>query len=60
MNTAMLTSKNIKLSLTYRLRGLVHYYHGRKHDSTQKELRVLDLDWKAARRKKDTGTGLNF
>lgn len=58
MTTAMLTRKSIKLSLTYRFRGLFHYYLG--HGSTQKELRVLDLDWKEAGREKDIGTGLSF
>ena len=49
--------KNILLGLTYRFRGSVHYHQGRKHGSTQagmvleRELRVLYLDLKAARRR---------
>jgi hypothetical protein len=45
------------LGLAYSFRGSVHYYHGRKPGSIQadmmleKELRVLYLDLKAARRR---------
>ena len=43
--------------LAYSFRGSVYYHHGRKHGSMQadmvleKELRVLHLDLKAARKK---------
>jgi hypothetical protein len=43
------------LGLVDSFSGLVHYHHGRQHSSIQanlglkKELRVLDLDLKAAR-----------
>jgi hypothetical protein len=49
MTMATLTKKNISLRLAYRFKGLVHYYHGRKHGGMQadmaleKELRVLRL-----------------
>jgi hypothetical protein len=45
------------LGLAYSFRGLVSYQHGRKHGSLQagkvleKELEVLHLDPKAARRR---------
>jgi hypothetical protein len=46
----------ISLGLAYSFRDSVHYHHGKKHNSIQadmvleKELRVLHLDPKAARR----------
>jgi hypothetical protein len=48
--------RNIQLGPAYRIRGSIHYHHGRKHGSVQadtvleKELRVLHLDPSAARR----------
>jgi len=59
VTTATLIKENVQLRLAYRFRGLVHYYHGREHDSMpiemvlEKELRVLYLDLKAARRRLD-------
>jgi hypothetical protein len=56
MTKTTLIKVNIELGLTYSFRSSVHYYHGRKHGSLQsdmvleKELRVLHLDPKAARR----------
>jgi hypothetical protein len=46
------------LGLAYSFRGSVHYHQGRKHGSLQadmvlEELRVLQLDLKAARRRLD-------
>ena len=47
------------MGLAYSFRGLVHYHHGGKHGSIEadmvleKELRVLHLDLKAARRRLD-------
>ena len=43
----------------FQFRGLVHYYHGRKHGGTkadkllEKELRVLHLEPKAAGRERE-------
>jgi hypothetical protein len=43
------------------IRGSVHYYHGRKHDSVQidmvleKEPRVLHVDLKMVRRRLSSG-----
>jgi len=57
MTKATLIKANISLGLAYGFRGSVHYHHGEKHGSVQadmvleKELRVLHLDPKAARRK---------
>jgi hypothetical protein len=53
MTTTTLIRTTINLGLTYRFRGSVHYYHGRKHGSVQadivlKEPRVLHPDPKAA------------
>ena len=48
--------KALNLGLAYSFRGLVHYHHNRKHGAVQvdmvleKELRVLHLDWKVARK----------
>ena len=45
------------MGLVYSFRGLVDYFNGKKHDSVQaamvleKELRVLHLDLKVARRR---------
>jgi hypothetical protein len=56
----------MQLGLAYSFRGLVHYHHGRKHDSRQantvleKELRVLHLESQAAGREKATEFGLGF
>ena len=56
MTKATLIKTNIYLELAYSFRGLVHYHHGRKHGTDQadmvleKELRVLHLDLKTARR----------
>jgi hypothetical protein len=60
--TKVTLRKNISLGLPYRFRGSVHYCQGRKHGSIEadmvleKELRVLHLDWKAARRDCLTGS----
>jgi hypothetical protein len=57
MTKAALIKDNISLGLAYRFRGSVPYHHGGKDGSIQtdmvleKELRVLHLDWKAARRR---------
>jgi hypothetical protein len=50
-----LTKNNISLELSYRFRGLVHYYHGGKRGSIQagmalEELRVLHLVLKTNKR----------
>jgi hypothetical protein len=55
MTKASLIKDNIKLGLSYRFRGSVHYQHGRMCGSIQadpvleKETRVLHLDQKAVR-----------
>jgi hypothetical protein len=57
MTKATLTKDSIELGLAYRLRGSVHYHHGRKHGSVwadtvlKNELRVLHLDLRVARRR---------
>ena len=57
MTKATLIKENILLGLAYSFRGSVHYYHGGKHGSVKadmvllEELRVLNLDPKAARRR---------
>ena len=58
MTKATLIKTNTSLGLlAYSFRGSVYYRHGRKHGSMQadmvleKELRVLHLDLKAARKK---------
>ena len=51
------------MGLAYSFRSLIHYYHSKKHGSVQadmmleKELRVLHLDRKAARRRLDSTLG---
>ena len=56
MNMATLVKDNVSLGLAYSFRGSVHYHRGGKHGSIQtdtvleKELRVLNLDARAARR----------
>jgi hypothetical protein len=53
------------LGLAYSFRGLVHYQHGRKHDSKQadtvleKELRVLQLDLQGAGTESDSRFGMH-
>jgi hypothetical protein len=51
MTTTALIKENIKVELAYSFGGLLHYYHGRKHDGMQaeKELRVLLLDLQAVK-----------
>jgi hypothetical protein len=50
------------LGLAYSFRGSVHYFHGGKHDSIwadvvlEKELRVLNVDPRAAKRLCSAGT----
>ena len=56
MSKATLIKAKISLGLAYSFRGSVHYHHGGKHGSMpadtvlEKELRVLHLDRKAARK----------
>lgn len=51
------------LGVAFSFRGLVHYCHGGKHGDIQvdtvpeKELRVLDLDLKAVRRRLSSALG---
>ena len=60
MTKATLTKENISLRLAYSFRSSAHYHQGRKHGSVQedmvleKELRILHLDLKAARKKTDS------
>jgi hypothetical protein len=52
---ATLIKDNIYLGLGYSFKSLVHYYHGGKHGSmwaeVLEELRILQLDPKATRRR---------
>lgn len=54
MTMATLIKENTSLGLAYSFRGLVHYFHGEKHDSIQadtvlkKNLRVLHCYLQAA------------
>jgi hypothetical protein len=63
MTKATLIKENINLGLAYSFRGSVHCHPGRKHGSLQadivpeKELRVLDLDLKAVRRRLSSALG---
>jgi hypothetical protein len=57
MTKATLTKESIKLGLPYRFKGAVYYHHGVKHGNMQadmKELRVLNLDPKEARKKRSS------
>ena len=62
MTEATLIKDNVQLRLAYRLRGSVHYHHGRKHGSIQagmvleKKLRVLHLDMKALKKRLTSGS----
>jgi hypothetical protein len=62
MTEATLIKDNVQLRLAYRLRGSVHYHHGRKHGSIQagmvleKKLRVFHLDMKALKKRLTSGS----
>ena len=38
MIKATLIKENISLGLAYSFRGLVHYHHGEKHDSSEADM----------------------
>jgi hypothetical protein len=51
MTMATLIKENMSLELEYGFRGVVHYWHGRKHGSMQLDMvQFLHLDAKAAGR----------